>query len=111
MENNNQLDVILDVIYRHSMLLSAMSEGLGHAMKLSLNSRPKCKDPDCDRSGTWILVKDSSFYACDRHRAISILKEEHQEQDWDETDDGDSIRKIEEFMEIKEKADSIFTLH
>ena len=114
MENdngNNQLNMILDVIYRHSMLLSAMSEGIGYAMKLSLNSVPRCTEHDCERARTWTLLSDASKAFCDRHRAILILKNVHQEQDWEEVDDSDSIRKIEEFIEIKEKSDSIFTLH
>lgn len=108
MENNDSL--ILEIIQSHSLLLTAMSEGLGHAMKLSLDSVPKCTDPECEKPSTWILV-DKHKPHCDRHRAISICKNESVEDDWEETDNCESVRKIQEFIEIKEKFESMYTIH
>lgn len=106
--DNDPLDAIIETLLRHTIVLKAMSDGIGCAMSLALHSQKKCDNEDCDKPAIWLNGK---IHACDRHRAISILENSSTEESWEELDTADDIRKIEEFIEIKKSAEALYTIH
>lgn len=105
-----KLNAIIEVLNRYGQVLKVMSNGVGHAMALALHNCEKCSQENCDSAATWKSLSDYHSY-CDRHRALLITKEASKEEDWDEFDNSESIRSIQEFIELKEKLGYIVTMH
>jgi hypothetical protein len=110
MNEDDTFNLLVETIYRHSFILEAMSIGIGHAMALVMSCKPKCEDDECENIMTWNSL-DKAHNCCDRHRAILILEEKVKEEDWEEVEEAEHIRGIQNFMELKKKNDTLMTVH
>lgn len=105
--SNDVIKSLIETLQKHSMLLSAMSEGVNSAMHVALNSRHKCRE--CEKTATWTNVE---HYVCDRHMAHMVsLAPDIFNDGWEEIIDSDHIRKIEDFLSLREQLGLRSTVH
>lgn len=109
-QENNFIKSLTNIIHKHAMLLVAMSQGLQSTMSVALNSRRKCSSEDCEKTATW--ETEDGLCACDRHMASkTLLNGNVFDETWQEVDDSDQIREIEEFLIIREQMGLRNTVH
>jgi len=92
---------IIETLYRQSLVLNAMSEGIGAMMVLHHNSLDKCQMEDCDSACTFCSKTDQRR-VCDRHYAKSIIdRGEEAEEDWDPVSGSQEIRVVQDFVSTR----------
>lgn len=107
-QENNFIKSITSIIHKHAMLLVAMSQGLQATMGVALGSRHKCDGVDCEKVATW---KKEELYMCDRHISQMIIGNEVFDDSWQEIEDSDQIRELEEFISMQEQMGLRNTVH
>lgn len=107
-KDDKVIQLMFEIIRRHSAVMKAMSDGIISTMMLALNSQIKCGHEECEKFALW---KQENHYACDRHVAISILKKETSIDSWEELNIADEIKNIENFIDLKKNNDLITIIH
>lgn len=100
-EIHKAIKSIIETQYRQSLVLSAISEGVGAIMVLQHKALDKCCEEDCEFASTFISKVDHKR-VCDRHYAESVVSHgDESEDDWVPDQYSDEIRIIQDFVSTR----------
>ena len=92
---------IIETLYRQSLILNAMSEGVGALMVVQHKMLDKCQEEECNHASTFYSKVDSKR-VCDKHYAKSVVAHgEASEDDWVSSEASDEIRIIQDFISTR----------